>query len=331
MSVRSLSRASTNLRTATVVSTRTFSSTSIRAAINDNQTITLRDGRTLGYGEYGAPHGTPIFVFHGFPVCRLEYTEWDGLAEKLNARLIALDRPGVGLSTFQPDRKILDWPADVSQLAEHLKLDQYRVLGGSGGGPYAVACAYALPKERMRAVGIMGGAGPIEAGMEGTRPIARIATLLVKHFPSAFRWMADRWFVRPAQDPDPQVLKHALRHLKHVMTADEGESYLKKKDVVETFARVFRETFRQGVDGCMKEAELLGQPWGFKLEDIDHDGVRLWYGTNDENTPVSWGRFMADRIKGSVLTEYDGDSHYSLGNHSEDMLKELMSVDCAHR
>jgi pimeloyl-ACP methyl ester carboxylesterase len=85
---------------------------------------------------------------------------WHDFAIRRNIRVISIDRPGMGLSTYVPDRKILDWPTDVVRLADHLGVGKkFTVLGSSGGGSYALACAYAIP-ERMQGVGVMAGLGP---------------------------------------------------------------------------------------------------------------------------------------------------------------------------
>jgi len=112
-----------------------------------NRTHELEDGRTLGYAEYGAPDGRPVFVFHGFPGSRLTWSAFDpqDCAGELGLRVIAPERPGYGLSEFQRGRELLDWPEDVLALADPLGLERFAVLGLSGGGPYAAACAFKIP------------------------------------------------------------------------------------------------------------------------------------------------------------------------------------------
>ncbi len=123
-----------------------------------NQQIKLRDGRSLGYAEYGTPVGKPVFYFHGFPSSRLDWPlfDTDAIAARLNARIIAADRPGYGLSDFKRGRKILDWPDDVVELADALQIDRFAVLGISGGGPYAEACSFKIP-QRLSATAIVCG------------------------------------------------------------------------------------------------------------------------------------------------------------------------------
>lgn len=129
--------------------------------LGTNLTCRLPDGRTLGYAEFGCPNGRPLMWFHGFPMSRLDGWAADRIARRRGIRVIAPDRPGFGLSTFQPSRRIVDWPADVKALADHIGIKRFAVLGLSGGGPYAVACAYALPKQTMTACGVLIGGPPV--------------------------------------------------------------------------------------------------------------------------------------------------------------------------
>jgi pimeloyl-ACP methyl ester carboxylesterase len=101
-----------------------------------DRTIRLLDGRRLGYAEWGDPGGRPLFFFHGWPGSRIEGYLGDEAARARGVRLIAIDRPGMGLSDFQQHRTLVDWPDDVVQVAAALGLNRFAVLGISGGGPY---------------------------------------------------------------------------------------------------------------------------------------------------------------------------------------------------
>ena len=122
--------------------------------------IRLADDRQLRYTEYGDPQGKPIFHFHGWVSSRLEFGHNRDIAKTLGARVISVDRPGVGPSDFQPGRKILDWPDDITQLADALGIDRFAVSGWSFGGPYAAVCAYKIP-HRLTAAGIIAGIPPL--------------------------------------------------------------------------------------------------------------------------------------------------------------------------
>jgi len=91
-----------------------------------NQTINLSDGRTLGYAEYGVAEGQPILYFHGGNGSRLEGQWFADATTENNIQLIAPDRPGFGLSDFQPDRQIRGWAIPLTnnlilRLRKHLQ------------------------------------------------------------------------------------------------------------------------------------------------------------------------------------------------------------------
>lgn len=165
-----------------------------------SQKITLPGGRTLGYADFGDPDGYPLLWFHGFPASRLEVISFSQIAHRLNIRLMALDRPGFGLSTFQPERRIMDWPTDVLAFVMHANLKRFIVLGASGGGPYALACAKYLPQEMMSAVVLLACAPPWSAGTQDVPMFARATALAATYVPRLFAIMSTgvmgtgRWF-----------------------------------------------------------------------------------------------------------------------------------------
>src|SRR2546421_3683051 len=122
-------------------------------------TMDLGDGRVLGYAEYGQPAGAPIVYLHGMPGSRLDPVLLDEDYRRLGARVVALERPGYGLSTARRPWGLLDWPADVAAAADRLEIERFAVIGYSSGGKYAAACAYALP-DRLTGTAIVSGVGP---------------------------------------------------------------------------------------------------------------------------------------------------------------------------
>ena len=123
------------------------------------QTIVLRDERRLGFAEYGDVSGTAVFHFNGSGGSRLEHPSDLSILTDLGIRLISTDRPGHGVSDPQPGRRLLDWPDDIGQLADHLAIANFHVLGWSAGGPHALACAYRLP-DRVSSGALISGLAP---------------------------------------------------------------------------------------------------------------------------------------------------------------------------
>ena len=283
-----------------------------------NKQIKLKDGRMLGYGEYGAPDGKPVFYFHGHPGSRLDWLLFDAddSAMELNARIIAVDRPGTGLSDFKPDREILDWPDDVIELADVLQLDRFAVLGISGGGPYAAACAFKLPG-RLTATAIVCGMGPSEApgakeGMSwiyaGKTPEERRQMLM--GMASLIRENPDQLVSQMKQAPFPELDKVLM---------DQPEV---SKMIVDL---TFGEALRSGIDGVDQDAALYARPWGFQLQDITAE-VYLWHGEPDINVPVSVGRYVADAIPNCHATFFPAEGHFSIArNHIREILNIMVA------
>lgn len=124
------------------------------------QSVDVERGRSLSYAEYGDPDGRPMLYFHGVPSDHREGRLFADAARRHGVRLLAFDRPGVGGSDPRPNRQLLDWPDDVRRAADALDLDEFGVLGYSGGGPYVAACAHELP-ERLAGAGIVSGVAPL--------------------------------------------------------------------------------------------------------------------------------------------------------------------------
>lgn len=278
--------------------------------------LKLFDGRMVGYTEYGAPDGVPLFYFHGFPGSRLDYLFFDAgeAAMETNARVIAADRPGYGLSGFQRGRRILDWPDDVTALADALRLDRIAVLGISGGGPYAAACAFKIPG-RLTATGIVSGMGPPGApGMkDGASWTLPGTPSLIRRFVLMLTAMGLQ------RDPD-----RFLSRSKEAFSELDAR-LLDQPDLAQVFVAGLQEAFRSGVGGANRDAALYAQPWGFQLQDILAE-VHLWHGEQDANVPVPVGRKVAQVLPNCNATFYEEEGHLTLArNRMTEILGRLVS------
>lgn len=308
----------------------------------DSQTFSLPDGRVLGYAEYGLPNGYPVFYFHGFPTSRLEARGTGAIARRRGLRIIAVDRPGFGLSTFQPQRRITDWPTDVQAFARHLQLDKFAVLGISGGGPYALACAHAIPQETLSAVGLFASGPPWIAGRQYMSRGRRMLASAVTYWPSAVRVVANaviglaKWVANAGpvtrridawiESLDAKKKKEGKDEEEDV----EGDEPLTIAQRRERLYRMGFEGFAQGSQGFVRETQLLvADDWGFKFEEVAHDKVYIWHGAKDTYAPARMIKYMADRLPHCEYIEYENDSHVTLGDHFEEALSALVPEEVA--
>ncbi len=276
---------------------------------NDN-TLQLHDGRTLGYAEYGIAEGKALFYFHGHPGARLEARFLAEQAVQAGIRLIGIDRPGMGLSRFKAGRRLLDWPDDVVELADSLHIDRFAVIGFSGGGPYALACAYKIP-HRLTACGIIAGVGHT----------GRFLSFLSMWLPWLLIAVARRFF-RDEEHARKSLMLAARRRV------EPDRKSLLLPEISELMAASLVEALRQGTRGSAYDGTLLGGgcPWGFKLEDIAFPTLYLWHGELDKDVPIAIGRAVAERLAQCKATYYPGEGHISLiVNHRAEIVTAMIS------
>lgn len=258
--------------------------------------VRLPDGRVMAVEEYGDPAGPVVLYFHGWPASRLEA----GLIPDLPVRLLALDRPGYGRSSPQPGRTLLDWPRDVSDVADRLGLKRFHVVGLSGGAPYAAACAYALPQRVIGAALVcpVPPAHGVHARGSGIGHLYRLGRHSV---------MAHRLF---------SVMRPLLRRrIITPRTLVGGSLPAADRDCLDGqtlsgLARAWREGIGRSVQGALSDAQIYARDWQIPLSEITVP-VDLWHGSADSLIPMhALAPFEA--IPGIRLHILPDEGHYSL-------------------
>lgn len=277
----------------------------------------LPDGRDLAFAEYGDPDGYPVIGFHGTPGSRLQLGAVDDDARAAGVRLVALDRPGYGHSTLVPARRLEDWPRDVLAVADHLGLERFAVLGVSGGGPHALACAAALPG-RLTAVAAVSSPCPPDLAPASQRRRVRwigrlfrlpvllaaiMATVvaLMRRFPSAALRVARRWM--PAADrrvvDDPRFRTYFV--------ATSGR-------VSPTTARAAAQDLRLFFGRSQLAVERVTVP------------VAIWHGTDDRLVEPWSAGALAAWIPGAAVHLVDGEGHLLFAERAEPILRALVEL-----
>jgi len=272
-----------------------------------NQRIRLGDGRLLGFAEYGRPDGAPVFYLHGWPSSRLEPYAMRDQCSEMGVRLIAPDRPGLGISDFHPGRSIPDFPRDVSSLADHLKLSRFAVLGVSGGGPYAAACAAVLAERATNAL-LVCSVGPADSpdATKGMVAVNRWLLAMARRFPRLAQCVAGlclRAIWRKGNQGIPKQIELRL--------PPSDRKALESGDLRRALTDASIEALRNGVRGAAADGLLYGKNWGFSLAAI-RVPVFLWHGEADVIVPPTMGHFLAENIPECRAWFYPEDGHFSL-------------------
>lgn len=292
-----------------------FTETSDKLA--NMNTVVLKDGRKIGYADYGDHSGHPIFYFHGFPGSRLEAEKFHDAAASIGGRIIGIDRPGMGLSTFDNQRTILSWANDIAVFADTIGVENFSIISHSGGSAFAAACAIALPN-RINRIAIVSGWAPFDA------PEARLALprgqRVVNRAIKMFPWLASlmmRLTLMMLKKPN-KMFEQMIKQLPEV-----DQLLFRNLDSRNSLINSTVEGFRSGVAGPSQEMRLLLNQWGFQLKEICCP-IDIWHGKLDGQVPVAHGQYLAEQIPNAQLKIIENEGHHSLiRNQFQKIIQEL--------
>jgi len=289
---------------------------------NSFEQIDLCGGGVVAVSEYGSPSGAPVFFCHGWPSSRTMAQLTDTAARELNLRIISPDRPGIRNSTLQPGRKLLDWPPLLEELADTMSIREFRVLGISGGAPYALAAGWAMP-ERVRAVAVVSSAPPITdlANRNGLLPLYRWLLFFYPRHRELLRYSFH--VARPFLSVRVPLRFRPLL-LKLLQPCD--ANVMRDIAAFEACFESQRQAWRASADGLMIDAEIYANPWGFDPETI-RIPVRLWHGKRDRSFHWWLAKSFSNRLPRCQLRLVENEGHYSLPiRHMRDILDDLKSA-----
>lgn len=270
------------------------------------QVVGVTNGRTVTMESWGAPDGMPIFLLHGTPGCRKGPRPRTSVLYRLGVRLISYDRPGYGMSGRHHGRSVVDAADDVRAIADALDLARFGVVGRSGGGPHALACA-ALLGDRVQNAAVLVGLAPSDA--EDLKWYDGMTESNVEEYAAADEAqtaietrLAD-WAERVRADPEslleslaPELTRPDRRIVDDVAI---------RRLLTDTYA----EALRESADGWVDDVLALRRPWGFDLSSITSP-VLIWHGADDRFSPVEHARWLARQIPTSVIKVQAGTAHF---------------------
>ena len=266
--------------------------------------VPVAPGRFLGAAELGDPEGFAFLWFHGTPGGRLQVPpDAPASAAQRRIRLFGVERPGTGWSTPHRYASLSEFAADVSALAEALGLARFAVVGLSGGGPYALACAHSMP-DRIVAAAVIGGIGPVrgpEAVPGHGRTLARL-----HRFASAI--------AAPAGRALPTVIRPAVPHAAlavrafSVFAPPADRPILLDPAFQSVLVGDILHVMDGGLAGPLHDFRLLSTDWGFSLRDV-RVPVRFFHGDADGFVPAAHAYHQARLVQRGDVTLLPGGGH----------------------
>jgi pimeloyl-ACP methyl ester carboxylesterase len=267
------------------------------------ETLTLSDGRTLAYDTYGDPDGAAVIFSHGFSDSRLIRNPDEALTASLGVRVIAADQPGVGGSSPQPKRRMVDWGSDMEELANHLKLAEFAVAGHSGGGPHALSIAVRMPDRVTRGV-LASPVGPFDRDGYSKMLAMKDLKLVVKlhHFHHVLRWAYKSDVKKAQKDIDAYLAETAKGD------PSDASTFLGSPEQRAMFIDNFAAGMVQDEEGVY-EMTLALWDWGFDLQDVPQP-FDVFYGDADDILEPVMPKLVADQLPNASAHVWEGAGHY---------------------
>jgi pimeloyl-ACP methyl ester carboxylesterase len=270
--------------------------------------LRLPDGRSLDVYLDGPGTGTPLVFHMGTPCAGLPFAPIvESFAER-GLRYVSFSRPGYGSSTRQPGRAAVDVVADTKAVLDAIGADRFHVIGWSGGGPHALACAAKMP-ERVISVATIGGVAPYPA--EGLDWNAGMGAENIDEFGAALA----------GSDALTAFLEAAAPGLQVVTPEEVADAYGDLIDEVDRgsltgafavwMADVFHEALRKGYWGWFDDDMAFTKSWGFELSEI-HVPAFIWQGGHDRMVPFAHGEWLAAHVPGARPRLLPEEGHLSL-------------------
>lgn len=282
--------------------------------------IQLPDKRQLAYAEYGDANGAPVFLFHGLPGSRLAWGLIPGDPFPPGVRIIAPDRPGYGQSDPKPGRTLLDWPDDIVELANTLGIEKFSVVGISGGGPGALACAWKFP-ERLTTAGVVASPAPTNSpgALEGMSKTNRFFMKLAWRAPwlSTLNVRLLASFIR--RNPGRYI--DTMQYKVH----DVDKSIIAQPGIRDMLVKDFTEALGRGGQGMVSDMNINhGHAWGFPLDEIKTK-VHFWFCELDHSVPPAMGKFLSDTVPGCGVTFVPNAGHLWILVHLREVLEAVIA------
>jgi pimeloyl-ACP methyl ester carboxylesterase len=284
--------------------------------------VQTEDGRNLEVVIDGPPGGLPLIVHGGSPGGAVALPPISAAAARHGWRTITYSRPGYASSTPRPGRSVADAVEDVAAILLRVGSERCLVMGWSGGGPHALACAALLP-DAVIATTVVASVAPY--GADGLSWLAGMAPENVDEFDATLQGerVLTGFLEKPARI-FANVTGHQVAEALGQLVSDADRSAL-TRDVAELLAESLRRGVSTGVAGWRDDDLAFAREWGFNLAAI-RTPIAIWQGAQDRMVPVDHGRWLAANVSGARVHLEENHGHFLLFTCIERLMDELAEL-----
>jgi pimeloyl-ACP methyl ester carboxylesterase len=284
-------------------------------------TVELIDGRLLEGWSAGAAREAVLFHV-GTPSAGIPYPPLVRETERHGLGFVTYSRPGYAGSSRHEGRSVSDCAEDVAALVDALELAGIHVVGWSGGGPHALACAALLP-DRVASAATLGSVAPWEA--EGLDWLAGMADENLAEFDAAVAGTgALQRFLEPLVRGRVDVTAEQLVAELGDLLTDVDRAAV-QGPFAEFLAATDRAAVSTGMWGWHDDDLAFLRAWGFALSTIEVP-VRIWHGRQDAMVPPAHGAWLAASIPGARSMLLESEGHLSLVGRFGEILDDLLGA-----
>jgi len=270
--------------------------------------VTLKDGLSVAYREYGPKDGTPIVICHNGYGCRMMVPyDYQAVLERENKRLIIPDRPGTGLTPFRKGHPE-SWNDSFGEFIDALGLGDYEVLGSVMGSVFALSHAVTAD-ERLKRVHL---ASPVfvntRQDMDYLIGIFAPSVRLVRASKRFAREIYELWLKSVTMN-----LSTHYRSMLEKSLGSEEKKKLIKNNAMENTLNLMVDCFKEGpsrcIEGISRDMVFCISPRKVDLSAITAP-VEIWWGSEDNRISREGVDNLAKQLKQVTVHEREGFSEH---------------------
>lgn len=288
------------------------------------KSLTLPDGRRMTYVDRGDPQGIPLVFTRGVLGSRLAVSPDEEILRSKGIRLLVPDRPGCGASDPYPQHSLLGWARDVYWLTQHLEIARWHMMGFATGAAYALACAYALPKQVTSAL-LVGAAPEVSsrADLQFFGGDLKHGLMLCRFSPTMVRHL----YALLTKNVERRVHQYFNDSISAMPTVDQqvfSDPVIRRNEALSVL-----EGTAQGNPTFLNEMFIAASPWGFELKGITPP-LSFWHGAQDPY--VSWkaSEKMAAQCNQAHFHLLEDGGQYLIFSHWAQLLDEVRRLHQRH-